>query len=218
MTDKHYFQRRSHLDLLRADTWQIQSGLVRATTWMEDGSLTTLGFWGAGEIVGNACLGAENYRLECLTPVLATPFLSESYLERAMLAHIQQLQELLIIRSCKRIEDKVLQLLTWLGRRFGSTEEVGITLDTFLTHQDLAEALCTTRVTITRSLKDLERQGTIRHLDNRRLFIDKSTSSQIDPPPQKLVENLAILTGESSLISIRVAAPRSNRPLSISHR
>lgn len=132
-----------------------------------------------------------------------------------MLAHIQQLQELLIVRSCKRIEDKVLKLLTWLGRRFGSPEEAGTTLGIFLTHQDLAEALCTTRVTITRSMKDLERQGTIRHLDNRRLFIARDYS-QIAPPPQQLVENLAIFS--DSLMSIGVAAPKLNRPLSISHR
>ena len=156
MTNRHYFQRRSHLDLFRTDTWQIQSGVVRAIAWMEDGSLTTLGFWGAGEIVGNACLGSKNYCLECLTSVLAAPLLAERCLDRSMLAHIQQLQELLTIRSCKRIEDKVLKLLTWLGQRFGSPEEAGITLDIFLTHQDLAEALCTTRVTITRiaSLKN----------------------------------------------------------------
>ncbi|AFY92234.1 Crp/Fnr family transcriptional regulator [Chamaesiphon minutus] len=156
-----------------------------------------------------------------------SPLLAENCPDLVLLAHIHQLQELLIIRSCKRIEEMLLKLLTWLGQRFGEAGEAGIIFKTFLTHQDLAETLNTTRVTITRSMRRLESQGTIRHLDNRRLFIvlgsspveNRSVYSSSDPAPQKLVENLATFTSHSSIIPIvGVAAPRSNRPLSISCR
>ncbi|WP_310483220.1 Crp/Fnr family transcriptional regulator [Chamaesiphon sp. VAR_48_metabat_403] len=221
MTNTHYFPRRSYLDLLRTDTWRIDSGIIRAITWIEDGSPTTLGFWGAGEIVGNALLGSNNYQLECLTPVTAAPLLAANCENVGTLSHIQRLQELLIIRSCKRIEDRLLKLLIWLGRRFGSNEDTGIIFDIFLTHQDLADALSTTRVTITRSLKDLERQGTILHLSNRRLFIvrgaspveNQSAYSSSDPAFQKPVNNLATL-----VLPVGVATPLWNRPLSVSYR
>jgi hypothetical protein len=48
MSNIYYLQKRSHLDLLRADIWRIESGVVRAATWLEDGA-TTLGFWSAGD-------------------------------------------------------------------------------------------------------------------------------------------------------------------------
>lgn len=226
MSNIHYLQKRSHLDLLRADIWRIESGVVRAATWLEDGA-TTLGFWSAGDIVGNVLFRQENYQLECLTSVTASPLLAENCPDLVLLAHIHQLQELLIIRSCKRIEEMLLKLLTWLGQRFGDAEKTGLILKTFLTHQDLAETLNTTRVTITRSMSQLERQGNIHHLANRRLFINRSAYSSLaepllrrnDPAPQKLVENLTTFTSHSSIIPIvGVAAPRSNRPLSVSYR
>lgn len=226
MTDRHYFPRRSYLDLVRADLWRIDSGVVRAVTWLEDGS-TTLGFWGAGAVVGNTCLRSDNDLLECLTPTIATPLLAQNCAERAMLAHIQQLQELLIIRSCKRIEDKLLKLLVWLSQRFGTLQDAGMTIDIFLTHQDLAETLCTTRVTITRSLKDLERQGAICYLENRRLLVVRgaspvengSTCLQSDPMPQQLIDNLVNFTSHGSPMPIGIAERRAtNRPLSVSHR
>ncbi|MCY7335480.1 MAG: Crp/Fnr family transcriptional regulator [Chamaesiphon sp.] len=218
MSNTYYLQKRSHLNLLRADVWRIESGVVRATSWLEDGT-TTLGFWGAGDVVGNVILRQENYQLECLTSVTASPLLVENCPNLVMLAHIHQLQELLIIRSCKRIEEMLLKLLTWLGGRFGEAGETGVIFKTFLTHQDLAETLNTTRVTITRSMKQLERQGTIRHLANRQLFIARSAYSSSDPAPQKLVENLTTFTSHSSIIPlVGVAASRSNRPLSVSYR
>jgi CRP-like cAMP-binding protein len=189
MSNIYYLQKRSHLDLLRADIWKIESGLVRATTWLEDGA-TTLGFWGAGDVVGNVLFRQENYQLECLTPVTASPLLAENCPDLVLLAHIHQLQELLIIRSCKRIEEMLLKLLTWLGHRFGSAEAAGIIFKTFLTHQDLSETLNTTRVTITRSMRQLERQGRIRHLDDRWLFIARSAYS-IEPVPPQLHKDFA---------------------------
>ncbi len=144
----------------------------------------------------------ENYQLECLTSVTASPLLAENCPDLVLLAQIHQLQELLIIRNCKRIEEMLLKLLTWLDQRFGDAGAAGLILKTFLTHQDLAETLNTTRVTITRSLKQLERQGTIRHLANRQLFIARSAYSSSEPAPQKLVENLTTFTSHSSIIPL----------------
>jgi CRP-like cAMP-binding protein len=229
MNKKHYFQRRSHLDLLRANLWQIETGIVRATTCLDDGSSITLGFWGAGDLVGNALFRPEKYQLECLSAVTASPLLAEccavgvgnhlpsgtvSPVEnRAMFSHIEQLQELLVIRSYKRIEDKLVKLLTWLGNRFGTPVETGSILSIVMTHQDLAETLSTTRVTITRSMRDLEHQGFIRHIAKRRLLINTAISS-IDPVPQQLFETIPLSSRHGSILPlIGVAAPKSNRAL-----
>jgi CRP-like cAMP-binding protein len=211
-----FFQKRSYIDLLRADLWQIESGIVRATTYTDDSSLITLGFWGAGDVVGNTLFRTTSYLLECVSAVRASPLIAQnlplgeiSTIEnRVMCAHVEQLQELLMIRSCKRIEHKLLKLLVWLGNRFGIPEGTGTILSVALTHQDLAETVGSTRVTITRCLKDLERQGIICYIDKRRLFIDP-TIAAIELAPQPLFEKIA-LSGRHGAIAppIGVAVPK----------
>ena len=101
MSNIYFFQKSSHLDLLRADSWRVESGVVRATSWQEDG-VTTLGFWGAGDVVRGGLFRQENYQLECLTPVTASPLPAENCPDLVLLAQIHQLQELLVIRSNER--------------------------------------------------------------------------------------------------------------------
>jgi CRP-like cAMP-binding protein len=180
MINIQYFSRRSHLNLNRADTWRIEKGIVRATSWLADGSLTTLGFWGSGDILGNFLFQHQNYELECLTAVTASPLLYPHCEDRAMLNHLQQLEQLLLVRSCKRIEDMLMQLLAWLGQKFGDREENGLRLRFPLTHQDLAETLSTTRVTITRSLRQLEERGSIQRLEKGQTLIIRSATA-IEP-------------------------------------
>ena len=62
---------------------------------------------------------AQSYQLECLNVMMASPLRAERCSDLVMLAHIQQLEELLLICSCKRIEEMLLKLLTWLAQRFG---------------------------------------------------------------------------------------------------
>jgi CRP-like cAMP-binding protein len=161
MNNIHFFRKRSLVNLDRADLWQIQSGLVRAIAWLDNDSIATLGFWGAGDIFGKALLQDRNCEFECLTPICAVPLLTESLSQEAIYAHMQQLQELLVMRSCGRIDRMLFDLLAWLGRRFGRPEATGFMLEFSLTHQDLADVLGTTRVTITRSLQQLEERGAI---------------------------------------------------------
>ena len=70
----------------------------------------------------------------------------------------------MLIRSHKRVEEMLLKLLVWLSKRFGREVEQGHLIELRLTHQDLAELLGTTRVTITRVLKQFEQQGLIQRL------------------------------------------------------
>ena len=132
-----------------------------------------------------------------------------------MLAHIYQLQELLVIRSCKRIEEMLLKLLTWLGKRFGEREEAGLIFKLCLTHQDLAETLNTSRVTITRSMGQLERQGLIRQLTNHRLSIDSAYSfasvvAVVDPVAHQLT-NLERSIRNNPLVAIAGGATLQQR-------
>jgi CRP-like cAMP-binding protein len=59
------------------------------------------------------------------------------------------------------VKDRLSHLLLFLKQEFGQKIPRGTRLSVRLTHQDMADACCTTRVTITRLLGKLQQQGMI---------------------------------------------------------
>ncbi|HAZ47811.1 MAG TPA: Crp/Fnr family transcriptional regulator [Cyanobacteria bacterium UBA11369] len=167
------FKTRSTLPLLPNSLWKIETGVVKNLTWLEDGSTVILGLWGPGDVVGKALSQVEPYQIECLTAVEATILpVSEWYpLTSVLLSHIQQAEELMVIRRYKKTDIMLVKLLTWLAKRFGREIEQGQLIDLRLTHQDIAEILGSTRVTITRTLSQLEQQGFIERFSLSRLVL-----------------------------------------------
>jgi CRP-like cAMP-binding protein len=86
------------------------------------------------------------------------------HINQVMLAHIHHTQELLRIRN-GQILQRVLQLLHWLADRFGCLVPQGQMIKVRLTHQDIADTVGTSRVTITRLLNQLKEQGQIQWID-----------------------------------------------------
>jgi CRP-like cAMP-binding protein len=172
-TTKHSFKTRSSLPLKENSLWKIETGVVRVVTWHEDGTLVTLGIWGPGDIVSQAFSGIDPYQIECLTTVEAVMLPLDGWfpLTQVLLAHIQQAEELMIIRSHKTVEIMVVKLLTWLAKKFGREVASGNLIDLRLTHQDIADMLNSTRVTITRILTQLEEQGLIHRLPLHRIVL-----------------------------------------------
>lgn len=147
----------------RSKLWRIDVGVVRSLTWLEDGTVVTLGIWGAGDIVGEALSSVEPYQVECLTKVEATPLSLEEWQPDAslLLSHLHQMEELAVIRSYRKVDAMMIKLLNRLAKRFGREVEAGNLIDLKLTHQDIADILGTTRVTVTRILGQFEEQGVI---------------------------------------------------------
>ncbi|MFM7441527.1 MAG: Crp/Fnr family transcriptional regulator [Snowella sp.] len=157
------FDARTNLPQKANDLWKINSGVVRGYTWLEDGSVITLGLWGEGEGVSKTFAQIQPYQLECLTEVEAflIPWQNSPENINILLSHIQSMQELVIIRSHKTVETMLMALFNWLGKKFGKETSQGQLIDLRLTHQDISDILGTTRVTVTRLLNQLEKQGVI---------------------------------------------------------
>lgn len=156
----------SHCDLipLRPDAlWLLDRGAVRTLTWNEEGTVVTLGYWGSGDVVGQPLSNLKPYQIECLTSVEACCIpLDQSYrILDAIWRHSQQTEELLCLVHSERIPQRLQQFLVWLARKFGRKVEQGQLIDLRLTHQELAEVVGTTRVTVTRQLQQFERDGII---------------------------------------------------------
>lgn len=167
------FSRRSRLPLRRDYLWQIESGVVRTYTYRDNGTILTLGIWGKGDVVSRLLSTAEVYHIECLTVVEVNELPLNQYYEvnQTLIQHIQQMQEFLDIVQCYPVETALLKLLTWLGKKFGQEVNQGQLIDVQLTHQELAETLGVTRVTVTRLLKDFEKSGIIERLPRRFILL-----------------------------------------------
>ncbi|NJM94999.1 MAG: Crp/Fnr family transcriptional regulator [Acaryochloridaceae cyanobacterium CSU_5_19] len=165
------FPDRAFLPSDPQNLWQIENGLARTYTWDQHGSITTLGIWGKGDVVGQSLSNVAPYVIQSLGTIKAHPLRHNLWQEpEAILSHTQQLTTLLKIISIKRADDRLLSLLRWLAQRFGHVTPMGTCTTIPITHQELAEVANLTRVTATRIIGDMEQQGILKW-SRRRQFI-----------------------------------------------
>jgi CRP-like cAMP-binding protein len=166
------FTRREVIPARNDVLWRIERGAVRTLTWSEDGTFITLGYWGPGDLIGYPLSRVKPYQIECLTSVEVTVLPPQLWHQdiNALVSHIQQAEELLSIVHRKPISLRLWQFLVWLSEKFGRDVEQGKLIDLNVTHQEMAEVLNTTRVTVTRLLQQFEEEETmIRH--KRRIIL-----------------------------------------------
>lgn len=143
--------------------WRIESGAVRTQTWNEDGLPITLGYWGVGDLIGYPLSKIQPYQIECLTDIKVTVLPPDIWHKNInpLINHIQQSEELLNIIHRQPVSLRLWKFLLWLSEKFGRAVERGKLIELGVTHQEIAEVLNTTRVTVTRLLKEFEAQGKI---------------------------------------------------------
>ncbi len=170
---QQHFTRRSLLPSKKDALWRIETGFVMTYTYLEDGTTVALGLWGPGDTVGELLSTMKPYQIQCLTKVEATilPVDNLHQFTDTLLYHIQQAEELMVIRSHRKVEAMLIRLLAWLSKKFGSEVEKGRLIDMRLTHEDLAALINSTRVTITRVLGQLEQEGLIDRLSLHRIMV-----------------------------------------------
>ncbi len=180
MLAQRIFSRREIIPPRQDILWRIDRGVVRTYTWSEQGTLIALGYWGKGDIVGHSLSRVTPYQIECLTSVETSLLPAKVWDEAvgAMLAHIQQTEELLSIVHRKPVSLRLWQFLNWLSQKFGREVDRGQLIDITITHQEIAEVINTTRVSVTRMLQQFEGDGIlIRH--QRQLIIPLVNNQKI---------------------------------------
>jgi CRP-like cAMP-binding protein len=163
MMNMRTFSKRS---LLRSDpetVWKIEAGIVRTLSFDEDGTIVVLGLWGVGDIVGQPYSNINPFQIECLTQVRVTEICARTgpLNSQHLIDHLHQLEELTVIRSYRKIDRMLIKLLEWLYDRFGTMSAAGKSLNFRMTHQDIADIVGSTRVSISRALRELEQQNVI---------------------------------------------------------
>lgn len=176
-SNSYTFSRRSFLPT-ETGLWLIEDGVVRVLTVDEDGIQIVLGLWKAGHVVGPHLSHVIPYDIQCLTEVTAFA-LPQSYCcpSQILLSYVQQTEELFRIVRSGSVEKRLQQFLVWLFKTFGSRTKQGWELDLPLTHQDVAETIGTTRVTVTRLMGQFQQEGLINWSKQTRILLDESSKS-----------------------------------------
>lgn len=152
----------SELMPLQSDhLWLLHEGIVKVSAWTQEGNPMTLGYWGKNDIIGQPLILVHPFRTKCLTNVCASsiPINQANCITNLIARHSIQSEEILNILRAEKIYERLCKMLVWLGKKFGSEIEIGLMINLRLTHQDLAEIIGATRVSVTKLINQLEREG-----------------------------------------------------------
>jgi CRP-like cAMP-binding protein len=171
--------------------WQVYKGVVQLSTLYPNGEEGLLGWVGPSMCFGSTLTCLQTYQAKALSDVYvmgfsiaqieASPQLAQQLVPQ-LSRRLRQMEALLAIVGLRRVEDRLHQLLGLLKQELGMPVAEGTRLTIRLTHQDLAGAIGTSRVTVTRLLGQLKKQGIItfdskRHLIIKEVLLTQATDS-----------------------------------------
>lgn len=184
---KHVYAKGEVIPLEPQTICLVRQGLVKLSTMSETGDEVVVGLAGRSMPFGSGMTALPTYQATALSEnvqlvyipleeIVASPALTQALLPQIS-KRIRQTELLLAIAGKRHVKDRLYSFLLWLKQEFGQKVGQGTRLTVRLTHQDLADACCTTRVTITRELSKLQQQGKIM-LDSKHHIIFLSTLSK----------------------------------------
>jgi CRP-like cAMP-binding protein len=162
------FRRGANVPLKADQIWILRQGFVHLSTLYPSGDESLIGFACPGMPFGLPMTQVDPYNAIALTDVILFSFTIEQLQQSPVLAQmiaqqssqrLRQTEALLAMLGYRRIDDRIRQLLILLAGEMGETTASGIRLGVRLTHQLIANATGTTRVTTTRILGQFQREG-----------------------------------------------------------
>jgi CRP-like cAMP-binding protein len=170
----------SPVPLLKDHVWLVVRGMTKLVTSYMSGDEALLGLVGPNEPFGEPLSQVQPYEaitladsdLLCLRwdDLLHDPNLSGAML-LAMARRYRQAESLLALMGLRRVEDRLRGFIELMARDYGQPCESGTRISVRLTHQELASALGTTRVTVTRFIGQLRDEGWLMMESGRHLVI-----------------------------------------------
>jgi CRP-like cAMP-binding protein len=185
----HFYHRGEKIPLMTQGVWQVCRGWVQLGTTHASGEDVLLGWAAPSSFFGQWSTRLEMYEATALSDVyLRWFFLSEvessPHLSRSLLTHLnnrlRQTEALLAIAGQRRVEDRLYQLLLLLKDEMGQDLSTETRLAVRFTHQNLASAIGTTRVTVTRLFGKLQRHGYLHFDSDRHIVLHHGQFAQIE--------------------------------------
>ncbi|MDX2229217.1 MAG: PAS domain S-box protein [Leptolyngbyaceae cyanobacterium bins.349] len=166
----YHFSKGEPIPFESQSIWFVVEGVVKLTTMSERGEEVIMGLVGDSMVFGATLTSLHTYQaialsnaklaLIAIAEVAQSPQLAQALLS-SLKQRLQQTESLLAIYGQIRVEERLNSFLELLKQVIGQPVEQGTRLRARLTHQDFANACCTTRVTVTRLLGKLQEQGKI---------------------------------------------------------
>lgn len=169
------------------EIWIVCRGVVQLGTLYATGDEALLGLACPSMPFGLPLTSIRPYQASALTNVdlmrltLAeiegSPMLAQSIF-RHMGRRLRQTEAILAMVGYRRVEERLRHLLLLLKQEVGHPNPDGTRLSVRLTHQQLANAIGTTRVTVTRLLNQLKDEGWL-SIDRQRHIILSPTADRV---------------------------------------
>ncbi len=170
----------NYIPWLKGRIWIVVKGLIKIRAPRSDGDELILCFLGRNQAFGEpfsliddcsplALVDCELLHLP-IEEVYNSPPLALAILESLSLHHRSTELNLAVVLA-KTAEERVKAFLELMATDFGKPVEDGLMIDVSITHQDIANAVGVTRVTVTRILSQLKKVGWLRKSDGGFLVI-----------------------------------------------
>ncbi|MFB2770075.1 helix-turn-helix domain-containing protein [Pelatocladus sp. BLCC-F211] len=166
----HKYSKGDTIPLNTQVIWYVRHGLVKLTTLGDTSEEVLVGLAVPEMVFGSYLTSLNTYQATAisdvklvaidLSEILASPTFSHALLPKIN-QRLRQTESFLVISGLRRVQDRLYGLLQLLKREIGEKVAQGTRLSVRLTHEDLANACCTTRVTVTRLLSLLRKEGKI---------------------------------------------------------
>lgn len=174
--------------------WQVQQGVVKLHMLCVDGQEVLLGLATPPMLFGAPLTSLSAYQATVLvetqllrfslTEIETSPMLTQHLLSTATW-RLRQTEALLAITGHRRVQERLQQLLLLLKQQISHPVANGYRLDVHLTHEDFANAIGTSRVTVTRLFSKLRQQKLVYFESDRRIVLTEKffriTSAPVVP-------------------------------------
>ncbi len=179
------FRRGSVIKLHSDQVWIISQGLIQLGSLYPNGEESLLGIIGPTMPFGLPLTKVDPYNATALTDVVLVSKTMSQIQESPALQRLinqqstyrlRQTEAILAMLGYRRIEDRLRQFLILIAGEIGETTPTGIRLGVRLTHQMIANATGTTRVTATRLLGALKQEGWLTIDRQHHIILTRSAS------------------------------------------
>ena len=163
----HFYGRGEKILTSERGLWQVCRGVVQLGIPYPNGDEVLVGWAGASTCFGNWLSFLQNYQARSLCDTYLMWFSQQELdsspaLQQRMLPQVRQrlgqVEAMVAIAGMRRVEERLQQILLLLEQEVGQVTAEGVRFAIRLTHQDIANAIGTSRVTITRLLGKLQKQ------------------------------------------------------------
>ena len=192
--ENSYRRRSIHFDsgvkvpLLPDHIWIVVRGIVKLDYLNEQGDDVLLAIAGPNEPFGDPLTHLDLYEATTLDhcdmlglsiqEVTSTPHLNLNLME-ALMQRTRQSESLIALLGLRGVDNRVKRFLELLAENYGQPCDQGLALNLRLTHQEIASAVSTTRVTVTKVVGQLKESGWLQYDSKQRMVVSHLPSLNV---------------------------------------